>query len=225
MGGIAAIIIKKKGGVKKMARKEIEAVNFTITSPRRYEVTIRGEGGILFNKMPDLSITKAEKKNQEKVDPAELERKNWREKLYFESNNVVYIPGENLHQCLKDASKYWGQKIPGEGNKTFTDVVEKAVVVENLNLGVNKDDKAIMPFGKNVNGNPSKGKKSGAKVYKIRPLVVGWSGIFTIHVFDARLTMGVLKTILSYAGTFIGLGDWRPTYGRFVLVNIKEVEE
>jgi hypothetical protein len=206
-----------------MATKQIEGVNLTITSPKRYQVTIKGVGGMLFNKMPDLSVTKAEKKSQEKIDPAEAERKNWREKMYFESDKIVYIPGENIHQCMKDASKYWGQKIPGEGNKTFTDVIEKSVVVESLNLGINKDSESIVPFGKNVNGNPSKGKKSGCKVYKIRPLMAGWGGTFTIHVFDGRLSMPILRTVLSYAGTFIGLGDWRPTYGRFELVDIKEI--
>jgi hypothetical protein len=212
-----------KGEFIKMATKSIEGINLTITSPKRYQVTLRGSGGILFNKMPDLSETKTEKKNQEKVDKTELERLTWREKLYFESGKRVYIPGENIHQCFKDACSYWGQKIPGEGNKTFTDVVLKSVVVENMDLGIDKDSEKIVPFGKNVNGNPSKGKKSGCKVYKIRPLLMPWEGLLVMHVFDARLSMPVLRTIISYAGTFIGLGDWRPTYGRFELVEIKEI--
>lgn len=205
-------------------KKEIEGINLTVTTPKKYLVTIQGAGGMLFNKMPDLSETKAEKKSQEKVDKAELERKNWREKLYFESDGMVYVPGENIHQCMKDAAQYWGQKIPGEGNKTYTDVVNKSVIVESMNLGVHKDSDKIVPFGKNTNGNPSKGKKSGCKVYKIRPLLMPWQGTFIIHVFDARLSQAVLKTILTYAGTFIGLGDWRPIYGRFSFTDICEVE-
>jgi hypothetical protein len=206
-----------------MAKKTdvIECVNLTITSPVVYEVTIRGMDSILFNKMPDQSKPKTEKKNQEKIDPVENERQTWREKAYFEDDGMLYIPGENIHQCMKDGSQYWGQKIPGEGNKTYTDVITSAVICENMQLGIHKDGDEVIPFGKSVNGNPSKGKKSGCKVYKIRPLLRPWGGTFKMHVFDARLTPGILKTILSYAGTFRGLGDWRPVYGRFELENLK----
>lgn len=203
--------------------KTIEVENLTVASPIRYQITIKGMGGILFNKEPDLSVSKTEKKAQEKVDKTELERKTWREKLYFDSDGKIYIPGENIHQCMKDACSYWGQKIPGEGNKTYTDVVLKAIVAENLEIGIDKNSESIVPFGKNTNGNPSKGKKSGCKVYKIRPLLMPWGGSFVIHVFDARLSIPVLKTIMSYAGTFIGLCDWRPMYGRFELIDIKEI--
>jgi hypothetical protein len=206
-----------------MAKKSevIESVNLTITSPKRYEVTIKGVGGLLFNRKMGGGETEAEKKNQEKIDLAELERKIWPEKAYFDSDNQLFIPGENIHQCMKDGCAYWGQKIPGAGNKTYTDVVASSVIVENLILGESKDK--LVPFGKWVNGNPSKGKKSGCKVYKIRPLLMPWGGTFVMHVFDARLSEHILKVVLSYAGMYRGLGDWRPTYGRFELVSIKEI--
>ncbi len=205
-----------------MARKtEIIETSIIATTPKKYEVTIRGMGGLLMNQMPDLSVSKAEKKEQTKIDPIERERKEWREKAYAYEDGEIYIPGENIHECLKEACKYWGQKIPGEGKKTYTDVVASSVVCENLDLGITKED--LIPFGKAVNGNPSRGKKSGAKVYKIRPLIQPWGGTFIVHVFDGRLTPGILGTIFTYGGTFKGLCDWRPTYGRFELVSIKEV--
>ena len=203
--------------------KVIDVENLTITKPSLYEVTIKGLDGILFNRMVDLSLSKAEKKNQEKRDPIELERENWREKTYFNDDGTIYIPGENIHQSMQDGAKYWGQKIPGEGNKTYTNVVASAIVCENLEFGIKKDSEDLTPFGKMVNGNPSKGKKSGAKVYKIRPLLRPWGGAFRMHVFDARLTPSVLEVILNYAGMFCGLCDWRPTFGRFEIVEIKKV--
>jgi len=200
----------------------IEVENLTITTPKRYAVTIKGTGGILFNKMEDLSASK-DKPNKAKEDKLEAERANWREKLYFDENGDTFIPGENFHQCLKDGAQYWGQKIPGEGNKTYTDVILKSIVVDDADLGLNKNDPLFIPFGKNCNGNPSKGKKSGCKVYKIRPILMPWQCTFTFHVMDARLTFPVLNTIINYAGTFAGIGDWRPVYGRFEIVELKEV--
>jgi hypothetical protein len=209
-----------------MAKRNTEILdvpNLTITSPSVYEVKIQGLAGILFNKMPDLSISKTEKNTQEKEDPLEREKRTWKEKLYLEGNQVI-IPGENIHEAFKEASRYWGQKIPGEGNKTYTDVIAKAIVCENVYFGVTVDDPKIVPFGKAVNGNPSKGKKSGSKVYKIRPLLMPWEAEFRFHVFDGRLTIDVLRVILSYCGMFIGLCDWRPTYGRFNSVSLEKVE-
>lgn len=207
--------------------RKVEAVidveNLIISKPKKYLVTIQSSGGILFNRMLAAGVQETEETDQAKISRADKEKLIWRDKLYFDGEDNVFIPGENIHECLKDGSKYWGQKIPGEGNKTYTDIISSAVVVENIDLGMKKDDDRIIPFGKMVNGNPSKGKKSGCKVYKIRPLLMPWGGSFILHSFDARMSISILKTVISYAGTFRGLGDWRPTYGRFELINIKEV--
>jgi hypothetical protein len=208
---------------KKEEQEIIEVPSLTITKPKMYQITIKGMDAIIFNKIPDLSISKTEKKQQTKEDPIEVERRTWREKAYFEDDGMLYIPGENIHECLKGAAKYWGAKIPGEGNKTYSDVVAKAIICENMSLNIHKDDELVIPFGKAVNGNPSKGPKSGCKVYKIRPMIRPWSGSFKMYVFDGRLTPSVLEVISAYAGAFIGLCDWRPVYGRFEVENIKEL--
>lgn len=202
----------------------IEADNFipVITNPKLYEVTIKGLDSLLMNKMPDLSKAKKEK-DQSKKDSLSKEESSWREKIYFNENEEVYIPGENIHECMKEAAKYWGKTIPGEGKKTYTDVILKAVIVEDMLLGFKKDDERLIPFGKNVNGQPGKGKKSGSKVYKIRPLLRPWGGTFRMHVFDDRLTNDILKIIFAYSGIFIGLCDWRPTFGRFELQELRRI--
>jgi hypothetical protein len=134
---------------------------------------------------------------------------------------MTYIPGENIHECLKEGSKYWGATIPGEGKKKYTDVIASACIVEPMPLGLHQDDERIIPFGVMCSANPTVGK-GGGKVFKVRPLIRPWGGTFTIHVFDARLTPMVLKTIITFAGSFKGLCNWRPKFGRFKLVNITE---
>lgn len=197
----------------------------TVARGFRYDVEIRGLEDILFNRMPDLSINRTERKSQAKVDPVENERATWREKLHIDAAGVVCIPGENIHESLKAGAKYWGAKIPGEGQKTYTNLITSACVVESLSLGVPKDDETIVfPFGRACNGTPSKGKSSGSKVYKIRPMVRPWGGTFRLNVFDARLTPSVLRTVVEYSGTFVGLGDWRPIHGRYSLVSMVEIE-
>lgn len=197
---------------------------------RQYLIRFNGQGDILFNRCPDLNQSKAEKNIQTKEDPIERERRIWREKLYTNSHGNVILPGHNLHQAMITACKYWGQKIQGEGNKTYSNVVSSAVIAENLEFGVSgevkftpihKDDSRIVGFGCNCNGNPSKGGCS--TVWKIRPCLTGWEAEGTIMVLDQRLTLDVLRTIFTTMGVFVGLGDWRPQHGRFALISIEEI--
>lgn len=201
----------------------IDVTPSIVITPSRYSITIRGLETLMFNRMPMLDKPKSESKAAAKVDPTEREWATWREKLYWDNDGQVIIPGENIHECLKDACKYWGQRIPGEGQKTYTDVIASGAVLEPIYLGVHKDSELILPDGRMCNGNPSKGKKSGAKVFKVRPILRPWGGTFKIHVFDARLNKSILSTIVSYAGMFRGIGEWRPKFGRFELVNIEKL--
>jgi len=209
-----------------MANKEmIDAKEDKVVAVHKaYKITLEGTAGLIMNKMPDLSLSKAEKKNQARVDLVECERLHWREKAYTE-NGMVVIPGENIHECMKEAAKYWGGRIDGEGKRTYTDLIASAVICDSVQTGINEnDERELIPFGKAVNGNPSKGKKSGCKVYRIRPLLpIGWRGTFVMHVFDSRITNHVLNTIFEFGGTFKGLCDWRPTYGRFSVVSMEEM--
>jgi hypothetical protein len=207
-----------------MATKKSEVIDLkplVITQPALYEVSIQGLDSILFNRM--LSKDETANGTDAKEGYEEREWRIWKKKAYVDDNGILYIPGENIHECMKEGAKYWGQKIPGEGNKTYTDLIASAVICESISLGVHIDSDEVIPYDKMVNGNPSKGKKSGAKVLKVRPLLRPWGGAYKMHVFDARLTPDVLKVIIAYAGTFRGLCDWRPQFGRFELTNIKKI--
>lgn len=193
----------------------IEQGGVVVTSPRIYEAKIEGFDSMLFNKIPDLSI-KAGKKTK-KEDAITYEKEHWQEKAYVNDDGKLFIPSENLHECMKQGSSYWGQTIPGSGKKTYTDLIKSAVIVEDLVMDKTTND--LIEYGKIVNGTPNGRKPS--KVYRIRPLLRPWGGSFKFHVFDARLEADVLRTILSYSGMYRGLGDWRPKFGRFKLIDLK----
>jgi len=193
-----------------------------VVTPSRFLATIQGIDGCLFNKAPDLSDQAGNKDKRVKDKHAE-ELRTWRNKLHTNADGEVIWPGENLHEMLKGAAKYWGATVPGEGKKTYTNIVLNAVVVEDMPLGIKADDdKAIIPYGKNCNATPTKPK--GGLVYRIRPFVRPWGGSFVIHVFDERINLNVLSTLLTYGGQFGGMGDWRPKFGRFNLTNLEKLD-
>jgi hypothetical protein len=68
-----------------------------------------------------------------------------------------------------------------------------------------------------------------AKHIRVRPMFRQWSCSGVLAVQDPQITKTVLESILSYAGKYKGIGDWRPsapkkpgTHGMFSAV-VKEV--
>ena len=111
-GGLAwlAWILKLTKGMEILASKNIiELEPLIVTKPARYQISKKGKDANLFNKMPDQSKSKTELKNQEKIDPIERERMMWREKAYFDADGMLYVPGENIHECMKQGAQYWGE--------------------------------------------------------------------------------------------------------------------
>ena len=194
-----------------------------VISVKRFQYHIKGTGMIIFNRPNDMNISAAEKQDQKKEDPLLRERRVWREKLYVNHEGEIVLPGNNFHQGLMDATRYWGMKIAGAGQKTYTNLVKAGVICSELHFGVAADAESVIGFGANVNGNPS-AIGGGKKVWRIRPaLAPGWTATGEITVLDGRLTKDVMKTILTFYSVFVGLGDWRPQQGRFELISIEEV--
>lgn len=211
-------------------------IELQIAAPRKYVASIIGQSDILFNRMIDQSETPAEgisqgtRKDVVTKDKAEVERLIWREKSYFRpETEALYIPGENIHQCMVDGAQYWGMTIPGRGKTQYTGVVKSGIICQDVSLAtldrtgdyIEAKKADLVSFGRSVNGTPT--KKNGGKVYRIRPSLESWKGTFLMTVIDARLTSQILRTVISYAGLYKGLGDWRPYHGRFELGFLEEV--
>ena len=51
-----------------------------------------------------------------------------------------------------------------------------------------------------------------------------WELKFQIICIDLRANAKDIQDILSYAGSYVGIGDYRPRYGRFEVVSFDEVK-
>jgi len=49
----------------------------------------------------------------------------------------------------------------------------------------------------------------------------GWEAELTLVVMDDQMQKEILKEIIVYAGKFVGIGDWRPHFGRFEVTKFK----
>lgn len=61
-------------------------------------------------------------------------------------------------------------------------------------------------------------KVSNRRVMRARPLVAeGWSSVHSFDLLEDVMDPRSLVPVFERAGRLVGLGDWRPTYGRFEL--------
>lgn len=170
-------------------------------SERIFEVEIRGTAPLLMNRFTDESGSKKTKKIYDDQEEAE-------KRLYLDENGKLYQPGEHIERALQLASK----NFKYGGRKSYYDFVRSAVFVQPEKvIHIIQDWK--------IDKRPVVIQKR--RIMRCRPLLKNWQLKFQLHVIDENIDAEVLKEILEYAGRFIGLGDNRPRYGRFKVIQFK----
>lgn len=161
-----------------------------------------------------------EKKSKDETHSA-FEERTWLQRCHVDSNGEVFIPPMTFKNSLSEAAKYKPIQIPGKGKSTYTKHVEAGVmVVEPVLIGVSVDD---------VEGEwlhvPSDGRRGGTtRVEKCFPIIRNWEGVVKYLVFDDIIPEDVFESYLKDAGSFIGIGRFRPRnngyYGRFTIESV-----
>lgn len=148
----------------------------------------------------------------------------WQKTIYFKEDIGVYLPPENIEAALVNASKQF--KITGR--KTAMDYVKSGVFCTEsyLPFYVNGktiktlDDPAILIDKRTVKNPATKGRN-----VRYRAKFTEWTSTFRLNVLcDDYITKELLEQILEYAGMYVGLGDYRPRFGRFTIESVKEVK-
>lgn len=145
----------------------------------------------------------------------------WREHLHYDQKGQVFIPPMTFKNCLTEIAKFLGMQIPGKGKSTYTKHFESGVMIlEPGYLGIHKDEVQSETLFL-----PSDGiRGSGKRVLKTYPVIEEWKTSVTIYVADDLITEEVFRYHMEQAGTFIGIGRFRPSkngyYGRFRLASL-----
>lgn len=177
---------------------------------RKIRVKIRGTCDLLQHKRSEKSGNKEKKlkKTQAEVDYSE----SWREALYRDDEIGCYLPSDYISACLVKS----GTGYQFKGQKTFKDIVKAVVLVEpeKIPLGKDKPDYIDKRYGVI--------QRNQVLVY--RPAFrKGWEAEFDLTILDdEQISTKTLKEILDNAGTLIAIGDWRPRFGRFEVIEFSE---
>lgn len=154
--------------------------------------------------------------------PKDYEVRTWREKIHYDNNNDVFIPGSMFKNCLAGSAKFLSMQVPGKGKSTYTKNFEAGIMCVNpVYINIKKDDvKHEWLFV------PSDGRRGGTtRVSKCFPLIPNWEGMAEFIIIDSMITEDVFAKHLEEAGNLIGLGRFRPRnngyYGRFAVESIE----
>lgn len=201
---------------------------------RTYQVTITGRTPLLMHAdnldwSDQMSRWRDDPKNK-KVSKAGDDRSpahRWIGCLYHDGSSIA-IPGDNIMRCLMEG----GAMVPvpgGKNGKTFKAQTQSGCMVGEAYWPLVIDGKTISidmimkmqdedSFADHQSACAKYGfmlfvkraKIGSSKHVRVRPRFDRWGISGTINVWDDQLTREALEEILSYAGRYKGLGDWRP---------------
>lgn len=176
--------------------------------PYMVHVAIEGVADFLFHRWNPESVdekAKAAKGSKaKKTDDIESY-------VYRNDDGELCIPGEYLRQSIIMAAKF--RQDPRSPRKSAMDLFKAGVIslTKLASLGVKNwdyEDRRRVVI-----------QRSG--VNRTRPAMkVGWQAEFDIQVnLPEYITSSMLNDTINAGGRLIGLGDFRPTYGRYAITS------
>ena len=149
----------------------------------------------------------SKKRTKTEADYAELARREWRGSLYYDPELGPVIPAEMLEACLVAG---------GKKHKLGTTLRAGAQVEESV-LPIEYDgprDLDTLEADERYRLD-SVVKVGQAKTTRRRPRFPEWQIRATIVLDPTTVDVSSIELALATAGRLVGLGDWRPRFGRF----------
>lgn len=187
------------------------------------KVKIEGVSPLLLHsgrtKDPTDKLTKemrkiTSKRNKTDADFEELKRLEFLAGLYFDADNKIYMPDINIERSI-----YEGAKLDRNGKKFLSGfMVNENAYLENGRIyTVDKIlDKEQYYFTTSVSIQRN-------SVMRTRPRFNQWGLDFTCTYNESILNQSEVSDAIVKAGQLVGLGDWRPKFGRFRVLEVKDI--
>jgi hypothetical protein len=150
-------------------------------------------------------ITGKRKKTDE--DFERLARIEFEGGLYFAEGVGPYLPGANIEKCVVE-----GARITKQGKQ-----VERGVfIIENESPLIYDGPRTVEELWKGGYWSTMAVKPQGrSTVMRTRPMFRQWLVETTAELDPGMLNLDGLRAIVHDAGGMVGIGDYRPRYGRF----------
>lgn len=178
--------------------------------PYAVEVALEGSSDLLFHRWNCESVAtkSAAAKNSKAKKTDDIESYVWRDE-----KGDICLPGEYLRQSIIHAAKF--RQDPRSPRKSAMDLFKAGVVslTQLASFGADTwdylDTRRVMIQRNGIN--------------RTRPAMkTGWKATFVLQILTPEyIDPSFLNEVVSMSGRLVGVGDFRPTYGRF---NISKFE-
>lgn len=189
-----------------------EVIDFS--QPYSLSVSIEGTSDFLFHRW---NCEEVEAKSKAAKGSKAKKSDNIESFVYRNEENELCAPGEYLRQSIIHAAKF--KQDPRSPRKSAMDLFKAGIICNTqlASFGVQDWDyehKCRVVIQRNA-------------VTRIRPAMkAGWKVSFDFTVgLPEYIDQHLFNEVLVNAGRLIGIGDFRPTYGRFCLKNFKVLSE
>jgi hypothetical protein len=138
-----------------------------------------------------------------------LSKYEWFGGLYLDDNERIVMPGRCIEAALVEGAK---KKRLGKTFKSSVFCFEDS----KLEYKGSKDPKKLWEQGNNILRTPVNVQRN--KVMRTRPFFQNWSLDCEISYLPEVVDEKDVDEAMNTAGMIVGLGDWRPRFGRFEVV-------
>lgn len=181
-----------------------------IESPYVATVAVEGSSAFLFHRWNNESVaakaTAAKGSKAKKTDDLESY-------VYRTDDGGLAIPGEYFRMAIINAAKF--KQDPRSPRKSAMDLFKAGIAVLEEHCALGQKDWDYLDRRRVMI------QRNG--VTRERPAVrAGWRVIVTLQVLlPEYISPTLLNEVVQAAGRLVGVGDFRPTYGRFQVIGFK----
>lgn len=188
---------------------------------QKFKVTLQSTSAYMQHRMDDLKLEEWEKfrgRIIERSDAVHTDAVRAEYHCYRNENGQCFIPAAQFKGALIEAGKLVKAKV-GNATKSMKNIVAGMFLVG--------PEEIIIPDYDMIDKRSAVNQVTKARVISVRPKWSNWKVTFTLTVKNEAITQETVKSIIQYAGEYIGIGSYRPTksgeFGCFEIVNIEKL--
>jgi hypothetical protein len=172
------------------------------------DVTIKGTRPLMMHSTAAMLKPKNNKVKSSEHDPVE-EAKDC---LYLNEEKKICVPSMAILSSMRKAAA--NLKKAGAGKKTLKDFVFSGLQI--------KGDMIELP-DQNYEIDIRPVVVQRARIMRARPLFKNWQLSFTVNIIDEQTwDAGMVRQVITEAGKYMGLLDFRPLFGTFDVISVKK---
>lgn len=201
-----------KGPVSNGAKAAIEQ-----GIPYAVEVSLKGTTDLLFHRWNCEEID--QKANAAKGSKAK-KTDNLESYVYRDEKGNICLPGEYVRQAVVTAAKF--RQDPRSPRKSASDLFKAGIACDTILAPIGPEPKQDWAY---VHRCRVQVQKNG--ITRSRPAFnAGWEAKVILNVLlPEYINPDSLHDVLVNAGRLIGVGDFRPSYGRFSVTSFKVLSQ